>query len=226
MERVERVGQLGVKKKAIIIGAGPHSCVIAEILLQTNEYEIAGMIDSSTQPVLGIPVIGNDNDLPRLYESGIGRAFIALGDNGLREKLALHAQKIGFKLVNAISPYAHISAYAQVGQGVAIMAGAIVNPRTVIGDGAIINTNASIDHDCRIGNYTHIAPGCAISGSTKIGSRCFLGTGTRVIDKLTIGNEVIIGAGAAVVGNLPDRCTAVGVPARIIKAAENGSNGH
>lgn len=217
MEQDELPGKM---KKAVIIGAGPHSSVIAEILLQTKAYEIVGMIDGgSTQPVLGIPVIGDDSMLPQLYESGVRYTFVAVGSNRLREKLAHDAVAIGFELINAISPYARVSGYAQLGKGIAVMAGAIINPRAVVEDGAIINTNASVDHDCRVGCYAHIAPGCAVSGSTRIGSRCFLGTGSRVIDRITIGNDTVIGAGAVVIRDLPDRCTAVGVPASVIKTA-------
>lgn len=218
---MEQAEQPKALKKVAIIGAGPHSSVIAEILLQTKAYEIVGMIDGgSTEPVLGIPVIGDDSILPQLFESGVGYAFIAVGSNWLREKLALTATGIGFELINAISPHAHVSQYAQLGKGVAVMAGAIINPRAVLADGVIVNTNASVDHDCRVGSYAHIAPGCAVSGSTRIGSRSFLGTGSRVIDRITIGNDVTIGAGATVIRDLPDKCTAVGVPAKIIKVSD------
>ena len=209
---------MNFSKKAVIIGAGPHSSVIAEIFLQNKEYEIVGMIDNeSKEPVLGIPVIGDDGSLKQIFESGVHYAFIAIGSNRLRERLSRMAANIGFELMNAISPNAHVSEYARLGKGIAVMAGAIVNPRAILGDGVIVNTNASVDHDCRIGAYVHIAPGCSVSGSTQIGAGSFLGTGSRVIDRITIGKNVTVGAGGVVIHDLPDQCTAVGVPAKIIK---------
>jgi len=202
----------------VIIGAGPHSNVIVDMFLANGEYTLVGLVDSNSQePVLNIPVIGNDGVLEELYKSGVEYAFVALGSNRLREKLCSKAERIGFQIVNAISPHCYISPFAVVGKGVAVMAGAVIQPRTVIGDGDIVNTNASVDHDCVVGDFSHIAPGCAVSGSTFIGSNCLLGTGSRVIDGITIGNKVTVGAGAAVVKDLPDGCTAVGVPAKVIK---------
>lgn len=43
--------------------------------------------------------------------------------------------------------------------------------------------------------------------------------GAKVIGKVTLGNNSIIGANAVVVKNVPEKCTVVGVPARIVKRA-------
>lgn len=203
--------------KLLIVGAGRHSKVTIDILEQMGQYEIVGIVDMKEGKVFDYSVIGADEDLPSFYSKGITNIFISVGNNKLRKKLFAAAEKIGFNIVAAISPYSHISRYAHVGRGVAIMPGAIINAEANIGDGAIINTNASVDHDCVIGEFTHIAPGTAISGSCNIGSECLLGTGARVIDGISIGSNTIIGAGAAVVCDIPGNTVAVGVPAKKIK---------
>ncbi|NUT00772.1 MAG: hexapeptide transferase, partial [Sphingomonas sp.] len=71
------------------------------------------------------------------------------------------------------------------------------------------------DHDCDIGRAAHIAPGCALAGCVTVGDRTFLGAGTSVIPGVTIGEDSMIGAGSVVVRDLPDRVTALGVPARV-----------
>ncbi|WP_304412082.1 acetyltransferase [Synechococcus sp. CB0205] len=45
--------------------------------------------------------------------------------------------------------------------------------------------------------------------------RSWIGIGASVIQQIRIGADVIVGAGAAVVSDLPDGVTAVGVPARV-----------
>lgn len=50
-----------------------------------------------------------------------------------------------------------------------------------------------------------------------IGKNCLLGAGCCVLGDITIGNNVKIGANAVVLENVPDNCTVVGVPAKIIK---------
>ena len=47
-----------------------------------------------------------------------------------------------------------------------------------------------------------------------------MGTGAKIINQLEIGDYTIVGAGAVVAKTLPAHCTAVGVPAKVIKVQE------
>jgi len=44
--------------------------------------------------------------------------------------------------------------------------------------------------------------------------------GAKIIGNVVVGNNVIVGANAVVVKDVPDNCTVVGVPARIIKVRD------
>ena len=204
--------------KIVIAGAGAHCKVILDILGSCGGYELVGLLDSGDRTeLLGVPVIGTDRMLRELYSAGVRYGFAAIGNNQVREKVSAGMEEAGFTLVSLVSPHAVVSPYAQIGAGTAVMPGAVINACAKIGRGCVINTNCSVDHDCDIGDFVHIAPGCAVSGSTRVGHGSFLGTGARVIDRITIGARVMVGAGAAVIRDLPDGCTAVGVPARMIK---------
>ena len=208
-------------EKIVIAGAGAHCKVVLDVLSETRQYEPVGILDSvPSGNVLGVPVLGADALMQDLLESGVAKAFVAIGNNTVRKKVSMKMERSGFEIVTLISAYAVVSQYATIGKGCLVMPGAIINAGASIGEGCIINTNASVDHDCVIDSYCHVAPGCAISGSTMIGADSFLGTGSRVIDRLKIGKNVMLGAGAVVISDLPDNCTAVGVPARIIKRQE------
>lgn len=50
-----------------------------------------------------------------------------------------------------------------------------------------------------------------------IGKNVLIGANALVLGKITIGDNVKIGAGAVVLHDVPDNCTVVGNPARIIK---------
>lgn len=205
-------------RKVVVIGSGGHAKVVIDILKSDPTVRLAGCTTKAPgTEVSGIPVLGDDSVLPRLYEEGIRHAFVAIGDNRLREKLCRETAEAGFGLVNAISPRAYIAESATLGSGIAVMAGAVIHAEAHIGDYAVINTNASVDHECRIGTACHIAPGSALSGNVTVGTGTLLGTGTKVIDGIRIGAWSVVGAGAAVVRDIPDDCTAVGVPARVIK---------
>lgn len=49
-----------------------------------------------------------------------------------------------------------------------------------------------------------------------IGKNCLIGAGAVIIGGIRIGNDVKIGAGAVVNTDIPDHCTVVSQPARII----------
>jgi UDP-perosamine 4-acetyltransferase len=204
--------------KVIVLGASGHARSVVDIILQNKEYEVYGLVAGDKESGFwGIDVVGQDSDLKEIYDSGIKYAFVAIGNNEIREKISNTLKEIGYQLINVISKYAVISPHAKLETGIVVMPGAVLNAEVIIGEGCIVNTNVSIDHDDVIGKYSHIAPGCAISGFTQIGRKCFLGTGTNVIDSVVIEDEVTIGAGTVVIKNIIKGSKVVGVPARIIQ---------
>lgn len=205
------------KKRIVLCGGGPHSKVVLDLLLEDGGYEVVGVLDAIEEAPFGVPVIGTDADMARVRASGVDYAFCAVGSNAVRAKVCAALKAAGFILPTIVAPDAVLSRRCQIGAGVLVNHGAIVNAGATIGDGVILNTGCTVDHDCVIDDYAHIAPGVHISGSTRVGPGSFLGVGCCVKDKIVIGEDAVIGAGAAVVGNIPPRCTAVGVPARVIK---------
>jgi UDP-perosamine 4-acetyltransferase len=217
-----------MKDAIVLVGAGGHAKVCIELLRAMGkrvDYCIGGTTDNPKE-CMGIPIVTGDENLAHLYETGYSKIFIAIGSNPLRQKLANQALKLGYQLVNAISPHAVISPTARLGKGIAIMAGVVINAKTAIDDLAIINTGTIVDHDCKIGKAAHIAPQCGLAGNVSVGERSFLGIGSKIIPEVSIGNDVIIGAGGVVTSDIADKITAVGVPARPIgnKTTCSGEN--
>jgi len=85
------------------------------------------------------------------------------------------------------------------------------------GLGTVINAGARIGHGTIIQHRVTIGE---MDGSHKcpiIGKDCFIGAGAMVLGDITVGNNVKVGAGALVIKDVPDNCTVVGVPAKVIK---------
>jgi UDP-perosamine 4-acetyltransferase len=202
----------------VVIGAGGHAKVVIE-LLRAMGQEVAFCVGGtdSADSCVGVQVLKGDENLARLRSEGYGRVFVAIGANGLRRRLAQQALDLGYALVNAISSHAVISPSVRLGQGIAVMAGVVVNADAAIGDLAILNTGVTVDHDCRVGTAVHLAPQCALAGNVVVGDGVFMGTGCKLIPEVEIGANAILGAGAVVTGAIPAEVTAVGVPAKVIK---------
>ena len=59
------------------------------------------------------------------------------------------------------------------------------------------------------------------TGFPTIGNDVFIGCGARILGSITVGDGARIGANAVVLVDVPPGCTAVGVPARIIRPRTN-----
>ena len=201
-----------MRKKLVILGAGGHGRVCAEIASMTGYEEIIFLDDGAPSDAI---VSGKISELEKYVADH--DVFVAVGNNGVRRALFGRAEAAGADLATLIHPSAVVSPSAVIGRGTVIVAGAVVNCGAKIGDGVIVNTCASVDHDCIIGDFTHIAVGAHVAGISNIGEGCFFGAGSAVIQCVTVCAECVIGAGAAVVGDITERGTYVGVPARRIR---------
>lgn len=211
--------------KIVIFGAGGHGRVVLGIVKQSQQYEVAGFLDSNEalhgKIIDGLPVLGGISILSRLYKESIKGAIIAIGDNRVRTELANIVKENAFCLINAIHPNSSIAQNAQIGEGVVIAAGSIICTHAKIGNNVIINTGAIIEHQCAIGDNIHIAPGVKIAGGTVIDDGTYIGIGSTIVQYLKIGKNVVIGAGTVVTRDIPDNVTVVGVPGRVIKKNES-----
>ena len=141
--------------------------------------------------------------------------------------------------------YIHIGEGTLIGQHVALSAGMVpgqecitervvsIGDRCLIGRGSGIVGHFSIEigDDVWTGHHVYITDqnhgyedvDTPISLQTQperpvsIGSGSWLGHGTVVLPGARIGRNVVIGANSVVTGEIPDRCVAVGAPARVVR---------
>jgi UDP-perosamine 4-acetyltransferase len=210
--------------RVVGIGAGGHAKVILDILSLYDEVRVVGLTDadpaSQGRSLLGVPILGDDTALPGLVADGVSSAFIGVGSVGdcrLRRKLFEKAQQLGFHMINAIHPTATVAASARLGDGVVVMAHAVINPDVVVGDNVIVNTGAQLDHDCWVDDHVHIAPGACLSGSVHVGACAHVGVGATIIQGISIGHTALVGAGAVVLRDVAPNTTVFGSPARLIE---------
>lgn len=204
-----------MNEQVIVIGAGGHGKVIADIVRCCGDT-VLGFLDDSSQPpetICGIPVLGKIENYVN-YPSA--KFVIAIGNGTIRQKVA--ERLVGVRWYTAIHPGAVVSPMdTSIGEGTVVMAGAVINPCAVIGKHCIINTHSSVDHDSRIGDYTHIAVGATLAGAVTVGSDVWVGAGAVISNNVSICGGCMIGAGAVVVRSIEETGTYVGVPARKIR---------
>ncbi|AWL11628.1 UDP-3-O-acylglucosamine N-acyltransferase [Saliniradius amylolyticus] len=190
-----------MNKPLVLLGAGGHAKVVAELLAELSlapDYII-----SPAPPTFEFQAVHlTDDDALHQFKpdeviliNGLG----ALPGQPRRYHLFEQFTAQGYTFMTLISPLAHVSPSAQLEQGVQIMHGAIIQAAAHIGRNSIINTGAIVEHDCHLGAHNHIAPGVTLSGEVKTGHYVHIGTGANIIQQCHIGDRTVIGAGATVV---------------------------
>ena len=190
-------------KKVIIIGAGGHAKVIADIIEKSGD-EVVGFLDDNKENgatvIKNYKVIGGSNNRFAMAITKENVEFvIAIGDNQKRKEIS---NSPNLKFYTAIHPSAQIGLDVRIEEGTVIMAN------------SCINSSAIIEHDNIIEDYVHISPNATLGGTVKIGESTHVGIGSIVKNNITICKNCTIGAGAVVVKNILEEGTYVGVPAR------------
>ena len=191
----------------IVLGSGGHARVLIDALL-LNSVKLLGTTDvvPKNMSLLGVSYLGDDNVVERYSPSevclvnGVG----SISQPYLREKLFKKFKNLGYKFINVIHPFAVIAADVRLGEGVQVMAGAVLQPGSVIGDNVIVNTNASVDHDCRIGQHVHLAPGVVICGNVCVEELGHVGAGAKILQSVRVGARALVSAGTLVKSDIKD----------------------
>ena len=124
--------------------------------------------------------------------------------------------KIGFKMLARMG-----SQWVRFLTGIEIHPGAKIGKRLLIdhGMGVVIGETAVV------GNDVTIYQGVTLGGTGKdcgkrhptIGNDVMIASGAKILGPFTIGDHSKIGSGSVVLKAVPEHCTVVGVPGRIVK---------
>jgi sugar O-acyltransferase (sialic acid O-acetyltransferase NeuD family) len=206
------------KRRIVVWGAGGHGKVTVDAILACGCSEVVAVLDENPakagQQILGVPVVSFAEGIDELRSKlDFDAIAVAIGDNYVRHKKFLQLRERGLKPVNVIHPRAHVSRFAELGEGVTILANATVNPGTVIEDNVCVNTAASVDHDNYLEQSCHIFPNATLAGTIRVGRFSYVGSGAVVTPNLTIHSYSYVGAGAVVVKDVAEGVIVAGVPA-------------
>ncbi|MBQ1432515.1 MAG: serine O-acetyltransferase [Ruminococcus sp.] len=117
-----------------------------------------------------------------------------------------------------------------ISQTARFLTGIEIHPGAKIGKGLLIDHGSGvvIGETAVIGDNCLLYQGCTLGGTGKdqgkrhptLGNNVMVGCGAKVLGPFTVGDNTKIAANAVVLESVPANCTAVGVPARIVK--QNG----
>lgn len=204
----------------IIIGAGGHGKVVADVASAMNMWKNISFLDEKypdLREVSGFKVVGSDSMLKEMNKDDVS-IIVAIGDNKKRLEYIEKLQDDGYQLPVIKHPSAVISDSVKIGSGTVVFPNVVINVDSTIGTGCILNTAATIDHDCVVGDGVHISPGANLGGSVRLGRNTWIGIGSAIRNDINIGNGVKVGAGSVVVSDIGNNVVSYGVPAKVVQS--------
>ena len=144
--------------------------------------------------------------------------IIAIMDPVIREKIFKKSRSYAnyFNVIHNTS----LIFTKKFGKGNIIYPFVTIFNNTKIGNFFLANLYSFVGHDCEIGNFVTFGPHAKCCGNVKIKDNVILGAGSTILQgikkKIEIGKNSIIGAGSVVYEDVPENCTVMGNPAKIV----------
>ena len=199
----------------IVLGAGGHSKVVLDILIENNygkEIIFYDNLIKSEKKLHNKYIV--TNTLENLYAEQ-NEFIVAVGNVKLRQKLASIATKYNLRRVGILSNSLKRGfVNVNIDSTVDIMHNVIISSDVKIQKDTLINRNVSIHHDVIIGENCVISPGVQLLGGCQIGDNVFIGAGANIFPKVKIEDDSVIGAGSLVNKSISKSSIVFGNPAR------------
>lgn len=187
----------------ILIGGGGHCRSCIDVIETEGRFAIRGIVDANTNletPILNYRLLGGEEHIEQLSKS-CRNFLITIGqikDWKPRVRLYEYLKRMQVNLPRIISPFAHVSQHATVGEGTIVMHHAVVNSGASLGHNCIVNSKALVEHDVSVGDHCHISTAAVVNGGTAIRRCSFVGSNAVIREGIEVGEDCVVGAGMVV----------------------------
>jgi len=196
-----------------IIGAGNFAREVACILHDQGRGDCIVAFHESDGIYQARELLGVAVQPQSAFDPAKHRAVVGIGNPKVRQKV-VGELPAGTVFETLIHPSVVMSQWVDVGAGSVICAGCVLTCQISIGEHCHINLNTTVGHDCTFGDFCTVAPGVNISGNCQFGNRVDVGTQASFREHIHICDDAVIGMAAAVVKDIVQAGTYVGVPAK------------
>jgi len=151
-------------KKLLIIGAGGHGQVLAEVAMACG-YDRVDFLDDRNPCAVGT------TDRAEALAGSSDGVIVSIGNNDLRRAFIQRLQAVHAPIATLVHPRAFVAPSASLGEGSVVLPGAVVNTHARVGKGCILSIGALVDHDATIDDFSHINAGAIVAAGKRAGGK-------------------------------------------------------
>lgn len=164
--------------------------------------------------------MGKISELDKIAEErNIEAVYCPVGSNKTRVGFLEFARVLGLKTPNFIHPTVNIAPNVTIAnEGVYILQGTQIMPYVTIERDVMISAGSNVIHHCHLSQGTFISNGVNFGANVRAEKYAYIGMGATVMTGVkVIGEDALVGAGAAVVHDVPAGAVVAGVLAKVLR---------
>ncbi|MET3720182.1 MULTISPECIES: acetyltransferase [unclassified Arthrobacter] len=204
----------------ILIAASGLAREVMAMVRSSGQYDVVGLLDDDKElagvTVDGAPVLGTIDDAPDYLHALV---LVCLSSGRSREGVVQRLAGMGLneaRYATAIDPSVEHPEGCRIGRGSILLRNVTLTASVTLGSHVVAMPSVTFTHDDDVADFATLDTGVSLGGGVRIGRAAFLGMNSSVREGTSVGEYATVGMGAAVLSNVPDGETWVGVPARQI----------
>jgi sugar O-acyltransferase (sialic acid O-acetyltransferase NeuD family) len=208
----------------ILIAASGLAREVLAMVRHSGQYDVVGLLDDDKEmagvTVDGAPVLGTINDAAKYTHAFM---LVCIASGRARESVVERLTALGLteaRYATAIDPSVQYPEGCLIGRGSILLRNVTLTASVTLGSHVVAMPSVTFTYDDDVGDFATFAAGVSLGGGVRIGRAAYLGMNASVRERTSVGAYATVGMGAAVLSNVPDGQTWVGVPAHEI----NGEN--
>lgn len=204
----------------ILIAASGLAREVLAMVRSSGQYDVVGLLDDDKEmagvTVDGAPVLGTIDDAAKYTHAFV---LVCIGSGRVRESVVERLTALGLteaRYATAIDPSVQYPEGCRVGRGSILLRNVTLTAAVTLGSHVVAMPSVTFTHDDDVADFATFAAGVSLGGGVRIGRAAYLGMNASVRERTSVGAYATVGMGAAVLSNVPDGQTWVGVPAHEI----------
>jgi sugar O-acyltransferase (sialic acid O-acetyltransferase NeuD family) len=161
--------------------------------------------------------------LDRINDFRDSRVLVCAGSGRTRRSIVARLLELGIgpeRYATVRHPTAAIPPACTIGTGSILLAHVTLTADVQLGRHVVAMPSVTLTHDDVVKDFATLCAGVSLGGGVRVGEAAYLGMNSSVREHLVVGHGSTLGMGAALITDLPDDETWVGVPAARVSVGE------